>query len=294
MDNLETLFNKKQYDLIAKLTEESSDPKERFLRLSSLVILGKDNEALDEIEAHQSLFDKAYPFKTMRLHFELLFKNNMYDEAKIALKHYQDLPYISQEVEEYLRELPELIENRNKTSQKMIPLDEICDRFESEKDSDLLLEALSYLKVYNIKNMIDSLKVFLTRKEVRQDLRAFALFALMEQDYPNEISFLSLEGVVKVVPKKLKTPFENKDFLDLSKKIEQLSSRNVTLNETATQLCASYVIDTFPSNIYADGIDNLAEAVVSLAKDYIREESSDLKPEILLLKKKIKEVLEAK
>lgn len=294
MDNLETLFNKKQYDLIVKLTEESSDPKERFLRLSSLVILGKDNEALDEIEAHQSLFDKAYPFKTMRFHFELLFKNNMYDEAKIALKHYQDLPYISQEVEEYLRELPELIENRNKTSQKVIPLDEICDRFESEKDSDLLLEALSYLKVYNIKNMIDSLKVFLIRKEVRQDLRAFALFALMEQDYPDEISFLSLEGVVKVVPAKLKTPFENKDFLELCKKIEQLSSRNVTLNETATQLCASYVIDTFPSNIYADGIDNLAEAVVSLAKDYIREESSDLKPEILLLKKKIKEVLEVK
>ena len=41
MDNLDTLFNKKEYDLVLKLTEMSQDPKELLMRISCLVILGK-------------------------------------------------------------------------------------------------------------------------------------------------------------------------------------------------------------------------------------------------------------
>lgn len=294
MDNLETLFNKKQYDLVVKLTEESVDPKERFMRLTSLVILGKDNEALDEIENNQAMFDKAYPNKVMRLHFELLFKNRMFDEAKIALKHYQDLPYISQEVEEFLHEVPNEIESLSKAKNKGLPVEELCDRLEKETDGDLLLEALAYIKVYNINSIIDSIKVFLLRKEVRQDLRAFALFALMEQDYSKKLPYLSIDGMVEVVPSDLKTPFENKSFLDIAKLIDEKSLHNVTLKETASNLFASYVIDTYPSDIYSDGVNAIADAFISIAKDYIQEPSDNLSNEVLSLKKKILSIIEHK
>ena len=292
MDNLESLFNKKQYSLIVNLTEESSDPKERILRLASLVILGKDNEALDEIENNQDMYDKNYPYKTMKMHFELLFKHELFDEAKLALKHYQDLPYISQEVEEYLRSIPNQIDDLKNHKDKSIPVDEICNRLESEKDSELLLEALAYIRVYNLNSIIDSLKVLLVRKDVRQDLRAFALFALMEQEYSKEVEYLALNGVTKVIPSSLKTPFENASFLEINKKLDALSNNNITLKETAANLFAAYVINSFPDDSYKSEVNKTAEAILSLAKNYIQEED-DLKSEdVLLLKKKIKQIIE--
>ena len=50
MDNLETLFNKKEYELVLSLTKDSTEPKELLMRVSCLVVLGKTDEALDEIE----------------------------------------------------------------------------------------------------------------------------------------------------------------------------------------------------------------------------------------------------
>lgn len=293
MDNLETLFDKKQYELIVNLTDSSDDPKERLLRLSSLVMLNRVNEALDEIEKHQAMFDKNYPQKVMKLHFELLFQSKAYDSARIALKHYKDLPYISQEVEEFLNGMEEKIHDEEHQKNKSLPLDEICTRYEKETDKELLLEALAYIRIYNLSSIIDSIKVLLKRDDVRQDFRAFALFALMEQDYSKEIEFLSNKGIVKVIPSKLKTPFEDERFVQVMNKIEENSEHNVTLKETAAQLFSSYVFDTFPNDIYEDGIDELALAIVSIAKDYIRE-PADVKDEnILSLRKKIKSVIES-
>ncbi len=292
MDNFETLFDKKQYELIVNLTDSSDDPKERLLRLTSLVMLNRVNDALDEIEKHQAMFDKNYPQKVMKLHFELLLQSKAYDSARIALKHYKDLPYISQEVEEYLNGMEEKINDEEHQKNKSLPLDEICSRYEKETDKELLLEALAYIRIYNLNSIIDSLKVLLKRDDVRQDFRAFALFALMEQDYSKEIEFLSNKGIVKVVPSKLKTPFEDERFVQVMNKIESFSEHNVTLKETSAQLFSSYVFDTFPNDIYEDGIDELAKAIVSIGKDYIREPADEKDENILSLRKKIKSVIE--
>ena len=45
----------------------------------------------------------------MKLHFELLLSKKLFDEAKIALDHYENLPYVSQEVEEFMREMSQRI-----------------------------------------------------------------------------------------------------------------------------------------------------------------------------------------
>ena len=293
MDNLETLFDKKQYELIVNLTDSSDDPKERLLRLSSLVMLNRVNEALDEIEQHQAMFDKNYPQKVMKLHFELLLQSKAYDSARIALKHYKDLPYISQEVEEFLNGMEEKIHDEETQKNKSLPVDEICSRYEKETDKELLLEALAYIRIYNLNSIIDSIKVLLKRDDVRQDFRAFALFALMEQDYSKGIEFLSNKGIVKVIPSKLKTPFEDERFVQVMNKIEENSEHNVTLKETSAQLFSSYVFDTFPNDIYEDGIEELALAIVSIGKEYIREPVDEKDEKVLSLRKKIKSVIES-
>ena len=47
MDSLKTLFDKKQYDLVLKITETSKDAQSLFYRISALLALGKSEEALD-------------------------------------------------------------------------------------------------------------------------------------------------------------------------------------------------------------------------------------------------------
>ena len=78
MDNLKSLFDKKRYDLIIDLTKNSKNPEEILFRVTSFIMLNKDNDALDEIENNQTILDQYYPYKTMRLHFELLFKNKLF------------------------------------------------------------------------------------------------------------------------------------------------------------------------------------------------------------------------
>ena len=79
MDNLDSLFNKKQYDLVVSLTELSDDPKERFLRISSLMALGKNDAALDEIEK-----DLSFKVETFELvHAVKTFGYKIFSEDKI-------------------------------------------------------------------------------------------------------------------------------------------------------------------------------------------------------------------
>ena len=55
MDNLQTLFEKEQYDLIIKLTKDSTEYSERFLHLLSLVMLTRYDDALFDIENHRKI-----------------------------------------------------------------------------------------------------------------------------------------------------------------------------------------------------------------------------------------------
>lgn len=291
MDNLQTLFDKKQYELIVELTDSSDDPKERLMRLSSLVMLNRVNEALDEIENHQDMYDKNYPKKVMHLHFELLFQSKLYDDARLALKHYKDLPYISQEVEEYLNGMDMVINEKEHEKDRHLPLDVINERFEKETDKELLYEAISYIRMYNLNAIIDSLKVLLKREDIDQDVRAVVLFALMEQNYPEVIEYRSRRGIERIVPKEMKTPFEDGRFNDTVTRIAEYSDRNTTIKDTALTLLMTYICRTFPEDIYGDGIDNIAEAIVSIAKEYVCEKDEILGDEIVALKDKIRPIV---
>ena len=55
MDSLKTLMEKNQYDLVIKLTENSTDSISLFYRLSALVAVGKNQEALELIKNKRNI-----------------------------------------------------------------------------------------------------------------------------------------------------------------------------------------------------------------------------------------------
>ena len=80
MDSLKTLMDKKQYDLVLKLTENSQDSLALFYRLSAMLATGKSEAALSLIkEKRQILLTK--PSILMKIHIEILCMMAKFDEA---------------------------------------------------------------------------------------------------------------------------------------------------------------------------------------------------------------------
>ena len=294
MDNLDSLFNKKEYQLVLDLTKDSKDPKELLMRVSCLTILGKTDEALDEIEKNQSMIETKYQFRLMKLHFELLLSKKLFDEARIALKHYENLPYVSQEVEEFMREMKDRIEDEShpKSSQKF-ELDEIYDILEKETDQGKISQVLFSLKNYNINIYIDSLKIFMLRDDVNPNFRTYALILLIDEKYNEDLNFKSSDGIITVNPTKLEPPFMSQKFNEVCKNIVSKANNNVSLTETALHLFNCYIIDTYPSDIYKDGCEKLASAFLVIANEYLGQDTSSNDEELLDFAHKIKAKIES-
>lgn len=275
MDNLETLFQKGEYDLIVKLTELSIDPKELLLRISSLVALTKYDEALDEIEKHQIEIEKLYLLRLMKLHFELLLMKKLYDDARINLSHYENLPYVSQEVEEFLKEMKERIEDEShQTSAPKFSFDEMFEIIEKDTNMGNVSNVLFSLKNYNINVFIDSIKILLTRKDVHPNLRTYALILLVDNKIDDDFEVL-IDGKTLVVnPNKIKPPFSGENFKQVTLGISQKSEQNITLAETSLHLLNCYIIDTYPLDIFEVGIEALVDAFIHIGKTYLKIDSN--------------------
>ena len=294
MDNLESLFNKKEHDLILDLTKDSKDPKELLMRISALVIQDKIDQALDEIEANQYLIEKEHQLRLMKVHFELLLSKKLFDEARLALKHYENLPYVSQEVEEFMREMKDRIEDEAyPKSHQSFELDEIFDVLEKETDQAKISQVLFSLKNYNLNIYIDSLKIFLTRNDVHPNFRTYALIVLVDAKFDEEVEFLSRSGLVTVNPAKTTPPFMSEKFNLVCRLITAKANHDVSMIETALHLFNCYVIDTYPENIYEDGEELIASAFIRIAEAYLNKLHSSNDEEIANLASEIQKIIES-
>ena len=294
MDNLDSLFNKKEYDLILNLTQDSKDPKELLMRISCFVIQGKIDEALDEIEENQSLIEKVYQLRLMKVHFELLLSKKLFDEARLALKHYENLPYVSQEVEEFMREMKDRIEEESHPkSHQIFELDEIFDILEKESDSAKISQVLFSLKNYNFNIYIDSLKIFMKREEVNPNFRTYALILLVDAKFDEEVEFLSRVALIKVNPAKITPPFMSKSFNLTCKLITEKANHDISMIETALHLFNCYVIDTYPEDIYSVGEDLLSSAFIRIAEAYLNKFHSSNDEKVIELASKITKIIES-
>lgn len=294
MDNLDSLFNKKEYDLILDLTKESKDPKELLMRVSALVIKGESDKALDEIEKNQSLIETKYQLRLMKLHFELLLSKKLFDEARIALTHYENLPYVSQEVEEFMRDMKERIEDEARPrSTHKFELDEVLDILEKETDQGKISQVLFSLKNYNVNIYIDSLKIFMKREDVNPNFRTYALILLIDLKVNEEVEFLSRKGIIKVNPTKIDPPFMSKSFNEVCRLITEKANHDTTMIETALHLFNCYIIDTYPENIYIHDLEKLSSAFIRIAEVYLNKELSSKDEEVNKLSDEIRQVIES-
>ena len=139
MDSLKSLMDKRQYDLVIKLTEDSQDMNYLFYRISALLATGRGEEALSVIKKNREILQGDLSL-LMKVHIEILCLLNNFDEAYEEIKYYENLPYVSQEVEEMIRDLPKLVreEEKKSLSSRELSNDVLRERLKSNDETVVL------------------------------------------------------------------------------------------------------------------------------------------------------------
>ena len=276
MDSLKSLMDKKQYELVLKLTENSQDSLALFYRLSALLATGKSEDALSLIKLKRLIF-LSKPAILMKIHIEILCLLGLFDEAYSELKYYQELPYENQETEELLNSLPKYIrdEEIKLYKRKEVGQNDIREKLLSNNDTDVLT-ALDAIRNQSLDSfMLPILNIL--RTYPKQHIRAFALLLLVAKKYDKKVPYLYFDKVIEVVPSSLMEPFVVPNVGN----IEEISNYfqnechdpSVTLN--AVQLLSSYLVYIYPKKP-SFSKEQLFVIFSYLAKDMLRSKDNDL------------------
>ena len=277
MDSLKSLMDKKSYDLVLKLTENSNDSIALFYRLSALVAVGQSEEALKLIATKRLILQKRLDL-LIKVHIEILCLLNRFDEAYDELKYYQELPYESQVVEEILRAMPDYIrkEEKNAYARRTKSEEEIVALLMSQNDEEVLgaLDAIKNepLDIY----LLPLLKII--RSHPRRVIRSFGLLLLVDKKYDKEVDFLKDDKLIKVVPASLEQPFQIPGFKDLNafSNALQMAYHDPSVASNAISILSSFLIYIYPDSLTL----NKEEAIVVfgyLAKKILCLDISDLR-----------------
>ncbi|MDY6003168.1 MAG: hypothetical protein SPJ49_02435 [Bacilli bacterium] len=280
-----------KYQQIINKLKDTKNNDELFILLNAYINEKLYEDAIKLIENNSQLV-KEKPLHIIKLHIELLLSLELFDEASIAYKKYLELPYISQEVEEYLKEIPSLIEERKDVNKnKTYTIDEIDEILTSHYDQGKIMDVLFSLDNYNILKLLTPIEIFLLRKDVHPSLRTYALISLVSNNISSPVQILKDGKKITVVPNKLKPPFCDDNFKKVIKYIESELYKDPSVQQIAFQLLNNYVLDCYPDDVLNDvDLNEFCLALTSLAKDYLSIANDDVTNE--QLKQKIKKVLE--
>ena len=276
MDSLKSLMDKKKYDLVLKLTENSQDSLALFYRLSALLATGHSEDALLLIkQKRQILLSK--PAILMKIHIEILCLLGRFDEAYSELKYYQELPYENQETEELLNSLPKYIreEEIKQYKRKEVGQDEIRQKLLSNNDADVL-GALDAVRNEHLEDfLLPILNILKTYP--KQLIRAFALLLLVAKKYDKKVSYLYFDKVIEVIPSSLMEPFviPNVGNIETISAYFQNECHDPSVALNAVHLLSSYLVYVYPEQVNFTK-EELLVIFAYLAKDLLRVKDNDL------------------
>lgn len=286
MDSLSSLLSKKQYDLVIKITENSTDGEELFCRLAALVSLGKINDAINLINKHHLILEKTNLYSIINWHIDLLCAVGMFDEAFDAASYYRELPYESQKVEELLQGLTKRIRKEEKEFEKLYrPSNDDVMKFLSSSNDEEVLYAIKELETLDISPFMEKIKDLLINYP-KQTVRSYLLLLLVFKRYDKTISFDSLGDIIEVNPSKIGAPFIDKNWESFVKAVNEYS-KDTTLVDNVIKLSSLYIILTYPKELDLDEI--FISSMFEISKSYLGQEKSNANA---LIDEKINEINE--
>ena len=267
MDSLKSLMDRKDYELVIKLTENSQDINYLFYRISAFLALGKGERALSTIKHNRKILEGDLSL-LIKIHIEILCLLNNFDEAFEELRYYENLPYVSQQVEEVLREMPKFIREEEKKSvaSRELSNEELAKRLASN-DQDVVLPALDLLRDRDVNMFMPAVEKILV-KFPKQSIRSFALLLLVQKKIDRDVAFNHMGETIAINPSRLEPPFIGSEFNDFLRELQK-ELRDPAANENAIQILSSYIIYTYPIKLEVS-YAVLIEALRAIAFEYLQ------------------------
>ncbi len=271
MDSLTTLLNKKQYDLVLELSKGNDEPEALFCRISAFLNLGKAKEAMDLVEKKREILWKASPVKCLKANFELRFILGEYDEAYKDADYFLSLPYVSQEVEEYLRTLNESI----RFSERQASLK---TNYSDEEIEDILLkdgdeyEKISILSSFNDAKTIYHSKTIVKMLKVSNSniVKTYGLMLLVKAKYPKEVAFNKNGIEYSIFPINECLPYE-RDEAKYILSMLQKEIKDPSLCNIAKNILNNFMFEEYPNNPFKEKDLNLYFlGLVNLSSSYLQ------------------------
>ena len=278
MDSLKTLMDKKQYDLVIKLTEESIDSTYLFYRISAFLALGKPLESLEVINTHRKLLEKDLAI-LIKVHIEILCILARFDEAYKEMEYYKNLPYASQQVEELLVSLPQYIreEERKAFSSKEMDNEQVKKLLRSGEMNDAII-ALDIVRERNVNDFLEDLKWVMINHQ-KQSIRSFSLFVLVQKQFDIVVKFKHIDKIIEVNPKELEPPFVGEPFNTITKRVS-VEFNDPSLSNNAIQILSTHIMFIYPDAIKFNN-DEIVEALYQISSRYLQSKSEDIKSRCL-------------
>lgn len=288
---IKELFEQGKYDEVISSMDKDFEKESLLFLVASYCAKDNYEKALEIILKYRKEMFEENPLLTMKYNFEIRYALKEFDEAYEDLSFYSSLPYVRQEVEEYLRELPKEVRNREKESfiSRKMSIEEIGELLEKAKTNEDYLNALSKCRDKDVSPIVDNLEKILV-SSLHKDIRTYALLLLVASKIDKQVKFLYEDEVLLVNPSKLKPPFVDENFKKIEKELSLLN--NPSLSEIAMQLLSSYIICLYPKD-FAEvfPIEKLSKAFLNLAKDYLRIHNDEEDKEIKDIEVRIEETL---
>ena len=298
MEELEQLFDKKNYQEILIKTEGNKDPKILFVRLAALLSLNKSEEAKKLLLENRKALFEFDPIRTLKANFSLRILFVEFDEAYQDYEIFANYPYMNQEVEEALRDIPRALRlaERKSILPKEATISDFSNIFKG-KDNFAILEALKALKKKDFPPLEKDILALLTRADLPFQVRVYTLLMLVSLRYDKEVSFLHLEGIKKYLPKELPAPYSDDLYQECVSEIKN-KLLDPSLQRVALSMLDEGILLSYPNPFLEKEKKDLTLSALSiLTNQYLLSKNEPLlfgeikKEDALLESKKISELL---
>ena len=270
MKKIDEIIAKMSNEEILTYAKDQTDPDLVYLYVVTLIKLGRDEEALTYLVFHRDAYE-ANPLKYMSIHLNLLVSLNRFQDALDEVDIYKEEPYVSQEVEEYLKSAPKDIKHRQAEyisglERQNVPLEE---RLQNYEDAQGLLKDLTSIAEEGTVEKYLPLILEIPLRASNMSVRNYAVLILNGVGYTKEVAFKDFHGNIRLLDMHtIINPFGEVPFNEVEDEFNSLT-KDITLNKLGLQIFVLVTFNLFPDNLSDYRHDSLLMAISEVAADLI-------------------------
>ncbi len=290
MKNIAEMFEKQEFEEIIENFKNSNKYEEILYVLSSYISLNNVGAAYELYKKKEKILEKENFISSMNYLFLILALLNNDDLVKREFSRIKSLPYISQEVEEFLRDLDSNYQKiKSATIEDNSSNYNFIDELNGEKDENVI-GAIKYIHE-NYKDQLARYGVLFYEAFIKREkfdlAKNFLLLELLEIGFDKEISFFKNGKFYYINPKEYQKRYLEyermiDDFIKYIRKNEKITN----LIDDITYYFVSFLNNEIPTFFKKEELETILYLAIRKAYQNI---NADLNDDLLVKELKIDE-----